>query len=428
MTTQPLVDVQDYVSPADPIVESSTIIGIVAGSTADEANRQLPEGVSLPAVNTPTLIRSLIEAREVFGWLSDPVRVSGNAVGVRNGRTYNAAFVPTPDSPSGVAAARIAGNSMQRSMEGIFSKASPIVVAVLFDDTLVAGATRDTAISNALLSLRDANVTGFTPNILIVPEELWDWGAAAPDVTKNGVYDAFEETAKDLGALPLAQMPPITRANAIGVPGNTWAVATGSTESAVWRVYPSWAPDFQAQRFDITPFLASALAERDTEGIGIAANPRSIRLSGGVPFPRITHAATSATVDSAILRARNVSPIVTDARGTRPIGTLLGVPAGSTRRDRFVNVYRVKQEVKRGIVRLAEEASELNARAAREFMVQKGEVLMSQYRGRGWMTDPNMQLDPELDKGGNNVSIYTLATYMSVNPAQLIGVRVGPSG
>ena len=428
MTTQALVNVEDYVSPADPTVESSTIIGIVAGSQADEADRQLPEGAALPAVNTPTLIRSLIEGREIFGWLSDPVVVAGNTAGVRNGRTYNAAFVSNPNSPSGVGIARIAGNSMQRSMEGLFSKASPLVVAVRFDDTIVAGAGRVTAILEALMALRDANDTGFTPNILLTPEELWDWAATSAAVTKNGVYDGFEETARDLGALGIAQMPPITRANAIGVPGNTWAAATGSTESATWRIYPSWAPDFQDQRFDITPYVASALAERDTQGIGIAANPRSIRLSGGIPFPRITHSATSATVDSAILRARNISPVVSDARGTRPIGTLLGVPMGSTRRDRFVNVYRVKQEVKRGIVRISEEASELNARAAREFMVQKGEVLMGLYRGRGWLTDPDMRLDPELDKGGNNTSIYTLATYMSVNPAQLISVRVGPSG
>lgn len=437
MTTQALVDVDDFQAVTEPEPISSTVIGLVGGSLATAANRNLPTGTSLPAIGTPTAVRNLLEARETFGWLVNPTPdVADASAGTRNGKSYTGTFAGAAASPSGSGAKKLESNNLQRAFEGIYSRAQPIVVASRFDDSILnstessgSGTQRDVVVIAAIQALRDANLTGHHPTVILLPQELWLYDDASPaSILKSPVWDTFEQVCKDLGAIGLAQMPPLPRSEAIGARGNTWAQNTQSSDSVIWRVYPHSIPNFQTGRFDITPYLASGMAERDGRDIGIAANPRSIRLSGMRIDPRISHAATSATVDSAVLRARNICPIVNTRNGVQPLGVRLAVPHGSRRADRWVNVYRVKQEIKRNATRIAEDASELNAAASREAVIEDGVAMMKRYTRRGWCTNPSVRLDPELDLGGNNPNVYWIITYDSVNPVEKISLRIGPSG
>lgn len=412
MPAQKLVDIQDFQAVTAPNVVSTTAIAVIGGSGATAGAKQIPAGATIPGTNTPTLVTSLRQGRDLFGWLPEPT-----------GAKYSGTHVVLTES-SGTGVNKISRNSIPRALESIFANAEVPVVVVRFTDTAT-GDARQTNILNALNALRDNNQTGVDPSIIVIPEE--SWAGASPSAVAVSAIGNLESMCQTLDAFGIIAMPPFTAADAVGTTGMNWVTNTNNSDTRLLRVYPHISPTWKSVgRWDPSPALAGAFARSDVTA-GIANNPRGIIIQGArQTSPRISHSPILATSQSAILRGANVAPIII-RNGIKLFGTVMSVADGSNRADRFVNVFRTKIDIQRNLQIIAEQATELNANPARTYLLAQGSSLLRRYEALGAILSPTFQLDPVLDVSGET-DVYAIASYLSVNPTERITIRVGPRG
>ena len=414
-----LIDVRDYSAPSPVLPLSDTVIGLVVSTDAAATNGQLPTGATLPAVNTPTLISSLREARDTFGWLHAPAGLSGGTLGTKTYGAYSA----VPYS-SGSGANLIYRNSAIRALEAIFANTQDHVVVSLFDGSTVSTA-RDTAITNAATALRDNNKTRYTPNLVCIPMESWGGGATPVFTKRAAVLDVLETVCEDISAFGIVSAPPSTSIANI----KTWAANVEVDNANIGGFWPLAIPTFDnsaSTPFDISPFVAGAIAAEDEAGQGrVGYNPRGTIIRGIASLsPELSHSPISGTVDTAELRSVNINPIAYRG-GYKILGTKALVPVTATYPERFINVLRVKDAVNADLEEMLETASELLAIEARAYALDHGTTILRHYEALGELTDPSIQLDPDVDDGVSE-HIYLLSTWNSLKPTEKVTLRTGP--
>ena len=420
-----LVIVNEFSESPEVAITSDTVIGLVGGSNATAGNKQLPTGGTVPAVNTPTVVSSFREAQDTFGWLTEP-----------SGTGYTGTFAALA-SEAGSNATLHPVNSIPRALHRIFQNVTDHVVVSRFDDSEVTdAATRAGLVNAALTALRDNNRTGFKPTIIVVPfETVTGGGLSRTDTTaQNTVYTHLNSICADLDAMGIVAAPyvPATwQASAVA-----WASNVNSSTSRLYSVFPPEngaglsIPSAETQRFDIAPAVAGALARHDVEQ-GIHSNPRGLNIRGIsdlveiVPFNPF-----SATASESVLRANNISVVVV-RDGFKLYGTELSVPTDSTRRDRFVQVYRVKEDIIDHLEQIGEQAVERNIGSDTfEFVSGRVNAYLRRREAEGALTngicypDPMFNTEAELASG----QIHFIVTYNSVNPVEQITFNVGITG
>lgn len=289
-----------------PITESPTVIGLVGWS--DAAGNQLPAAVALPAKGSLTLSVSTDDDKQ-FGLLAN--------LGVVN-------YVP-PDGTIPRALAAIRANSEVRVVVAMADVADPS------DADIVAAISRLLEAESAVKA---------KPDFIIVPEKTWV-GGLVPTGAASAVVTRLTTVAAQLDAPAIVCAAPTSVALA-----RTWS--DNNAGASLYRVFPRVIPDFQAAAFDSSPYFAGALAARDSR-LGIGANPMTTVINGIVGLEVPVSWQLDSTVNSAgLLQEDNINTIV--RRGDWRIwGALMGVADDDADFTRFLNVYRVRADVKRNL-------------------------------------------------------------------------------
>ena len=290
-----------------PITESPTVIGLVGWSDAD--GNQLPAGVTLPAKGTLTLSVDTDDDKQ-FGLLAN--------LGVNN---Y---IVP--------------GGTIHRALAAIRANSEVQVVVAMADIVDPSEADLLAAISRLLEAESEIKAK---PDLIVVPDKTWNVIGGSPVGTASAVVTRLKTVALQLDAVPIINAAPTSVTLA-----RTWSDANAG--ASLYRVFPRVIPDFQTDAFDSSPYIAGAIAARDAR-LGIGANPMTAVIQGivGLEVP-VSWQLDSIVNSAGSLQSDNVNTII--RRGDwRLWGALMGVADDSQDFTRFINVYRVRNDVKRNL-------------------------------------------------------------------------------